>query len=392
MLVRSRLASIFGIFIVVFASACSKSPTGDSSAPKDNSAAVTSPDARQVDPVKAALRSVDAWVKAQNENKLDGYLALYDAAAFQGIKRTSSGTAQTYDFKAWKEERTRMFGTGVAVAADGPSVTTWKQNPTLGDNVVEVRFTQRWKNPRYADHGPKVLRFKLANDTTKIVYEELVSSSAGWDDSTAAAAPATKFLRARPQSPDRNGVDACAYLGGFGFACLDALIAEKNPVIRRYMRRMSDADARIAFDQWQAKQPGGVPHAEFADQCADQGPCGKTEGKSDDGYACLTRAESAIQENNEKESKAAHERACTCGSERAQIPIMGGFLACQGKTPDRRGQNIPTAEANEIRACAECDAEKGPAACKSEIERLAKTDADLAKYIETVHMPRCTQP
>jgi len=105
----------------------------------------------------------------------------------------------------------------------------------------------------------------------------------------AAAADANKFLRARPESGDRKSIDACAYIGGFGFACLDAMLAEKNPVLKRYMRRLSDADARQAFDAWQSKNPGGVPHAEFADQCADKGPCGGTPNKSDDGYACLTR-------------------------------------------------------------------------------------------------------
>ena len=106
----------------------------------------------------------------------------------------------------------------------------------------------------------------------------------------------------------------------------------------------------------------------------------------------MTRAESAIQQNNEAESKAAHARVCTCDSERAQIPIMGGFLACQGKTPEKRGVNLSSTEAAEIRACAECDAEKGPAACAKEIERLTKCDPDVAKYIVTVHVPRCGKP
>lgn len=203
---------------------------------------------------------------------------------------------------------------------------------------------------------------------------------------------AVKFVRSRPDSAERKGIDACAYLGGFGFACLDELIAEKNPVIKRYMRRLSDADARQAFDRWEKKEPLGVPHAEFSDQCADKGPCKGTAGKGDDGYACLTRAEMAIQENNEKESKTAHERACTCGAERAQIPISGGFLACNGKIAERRGQTLTSAEADEVRACAECDLEKGPAACAKEMERLTKSDPDLAKYIETVHIPRCGKP
>lgn len=394
-MLRSRRFDIL-LFVVCLLVGCdSKSDTkgtpGSGTANSGNSANAAAP----ADASKVALQAVDDWVSAQNQNKLDVYLGFYDSDSFRGIKRTTAGTEQKYDFKGWKDERSRMFGPDVKVAADDRQVTTGQQNPTLGADVVEVRFTQRWKNPRYADHGLKVLRLRVKNGTARIISEELISSDPGWDDSAAPpsiGAQGGKFIRARPESVDRKGADACAYIGGFGFACLDAMMAEKNPVIKRYMRRMSDADARLAYDQWVAKDPNGVPHAEFADQCADSGPCKGTAGKSDDGYACLTRAEAAIQQNNEAESKAAHARACTCDSERAQIPIMGGFLACQGKTPEKRGQNISTAEAKEIRACAECDAEKGAAACAKEVERLDKSDPDVAKYILTVHVPRCGKP
>lgn len=50
-------------------------------------------------------------------------------------------------------------------------------------------------------------------------------------------------------------------------------------------------------------------------------------------------------------------------------------------------------EAANILDCARCDAKKGPAACKSEIERLEKSDAPLADYVRTVQIPRCqTKP
>lgn len=55
------------------------------------------------------------------------------------------------------------------------------------------------------------------------------------------------------------------------------------------------------------------------------------------------------------------------------------------------GGYLSTTEANEIRACAECNAETGPAACAKEIERVSKSDAEVAKYIETVIVPRCKQ-
>ncbi len=382
------------VLVVAIGAGCgSKSASQGTSGTSAGAASSSEGKTGETDTAKIALQAVDEWVAAQNQNKLDAYLALYDADTFRGIKRTTSGIEQKYDFKGWKEERSRMFGADVQVAADDRQITTGKQNPTLGADVVEVRFTQRWKNPRYADHGLKVVRLRVKNGSARIFSEELISSEPGWDGSSPSIkAGSNKFVRARPESADRKGADACAYLGGFGFACLDAMLAEKNQVIKRYMRRMSDADARLAYDQWVAKNMNGVAHAEFSDQCADKGPCKGTAGKSDDGYACLTRAEMAIQEKNEAESRSAHERACKCGSERAQIPIMGGFLACQDKTPEKRGQNIATAEAVEIRACAECDAEKGAAACAKEVERLTKSDPELAKYIIEVHVPRCGKP
>ncbi|MDI1433677.1 hypothetical protein [Polyangium sorediatum] len=210
-------------------------------------------------------------------------------------------------------------------------------------------------------------------------------------DAKAAAGP---FVRERVAHSDAKGLDACAYLGGMGFACLDALIAEKDPIVRRYMRRLSDADARQAFDRLQRGEVTGVAHAEMSMGCADSGACGATKDIGDDGYACLTKAEMARQEKQTAEAQAAHARACKCSPERAQIPVMGGFLACDGATPVERGKNLTAEEAAEVRACGECDASTGPAACAKELTRLSKRDGDpdLAKYIETVHVPRCRRP
>ena len=212
--------------------------------------------------------------------------------------------------------------------------------------------------------------------------------------STGAAAGAVKFVRKRITPSDAKGLDACVYLGGMGFACVAALIAEKDPIVRRYMRRLSDAAARRAFDDLQRGEPNGVAHAEMALGCAESGPCGASKETLDDGYACLTKAEAAIQEKQTAVSKAAHARACKCSPERAQIPVTGGFLACDGATPVERGKNLTAEVADEVRACGECDPDKGPAACANEIKRLAASDGDpeLAKYLETVHVPRCGRP
>lgn len=367
-------------------------PTGAAPSVKAPSA---SKDVSDTEALTLSLRALDAWVAAQNQGKLDAYLSMYDAPSFRGVKRTSTGTEQSFDFKGWKDERSRMFGSDVTVAADAPKALAWTENPGLKPGVVEVRFTQRWKNPRYADHGPKVIHFQVKSGAALIVYEELISSSPGWDDD-AAAAPSPgngKFVRVRPQSmEERVGVDACAFLGGFGFACLDALLAEKDPVKKRYMRRLSDADARQAFDQFQRNEMNGVAHAEVAFGCADSGPCAATKETSDDGYACLTKAESLMQEKKTAEAKAAQARACRCSAKRAQIPVMGGFLACDGDTPVERGKNMSSEEAAEVRACGECDGARGPAACAKEIAKLSKSDADVAAYIEKVHVPRCQKP
>ncbi len=223
------------------------------------------------------------------------------------------------------------------------------------------------------------------------------TSSAGATTSNSAlpAAPliATKFVRERPAEP--SSVDACAFIGGMGFACVNALVAETDPVKQRYMRRMSDADAKQSFDAMMKGEPGGVAHAEIAMMCAEGGACKQKDPEGnelDDGYACLTKAQSMAFEKM-PEAAAVHARACTCDPVRAQIPVMGGYLACDGPgKPVARGQSLTVEEAKDIRDCAECNHETGPLACTREIERLQKTDAEVAKYIRTTHVPRCAQP
>lgn len=201
------------------------------------------------------------------------------------------------------------------------------------------------------------------------------------------------FVRARPDEP--TGVDACAFIGGMGFACANALKEEKDAVARRYMRRMSDADAKQSFDAFMRGEPNGVAHAEVAMMCADGGPCKQKDAEGnelDDGYACLTKAQSMAYEKL-PEVAAVHARACKCDHEGAQIPVMGGYLACDGPDkPVARGQNLSAEEAKDVRDCAECNADGGPAACKREIGRLEKSDAELARFIRDRHAPRCARP
>lgn len=212
--------------------------------------------------------------------------------------------------------------------------------------------------------------------------------------SPSATADSGAFVRQRPE--ERQSADACAYLGFGGFDCLDALLAENDPVVRRYMRRLSDADARLSKDAYTRGEAPGIPHAEMSVTCADRGPCGQKDANGntlDDGYACLTKAQLLTFQGDALDAVEAHKRACRCGADRAQIPIMGGFLACDGPSkPVERGGNLTLSEAQNIRACAECDHSKGAAACARELAALKPADPELARYIETIHIPRCQKP
>ncbi len=152
------------------------------------------------------------------------------------------------------------------------------------------------------------------------------ASASARTSASATVASSGAFVRERPLADEQHsGPDACAYIGGFGFNCVDALVDEKDPVKQRYMRRMSDADARQAFDA--LKRYGELnkaAHAEMAMLCATSGPCGATDKSGqvmDDGYSCLTAAEGARDQKEEAVSKAAHARACKCDPKRAQIPV-----------------------------------------------------------------------
>jgi hypothetical protein len=209
-----------------------------------------------------------------------------------------------------------------------------------------------------------------------------------------APAPVGPFVRQRPE--EAKSVDACAFIGGLGMACLDAFVAETDPVKKSYMRRLSDSDAAEAHDAKKRGEPHGVAHAEIALACADSGPCKQTSpdgNPMDDGYACLTKAEAAWQEGESAVAAAAQARACNCDPGRAIIPVMGGVLACDGPDkPSERGKDMSIEEAKDVRACATCDATTGAAACQRELERLDKKDAAVASYLRTVHIPRCQQP
>jgi hypothetical protein len=137
-----------------------------------------------------ARDALHAWQAAQLQGNEKDYFALYDAARFVGIKRTAGGAIQRYDFAAWMADRRKMLAGpngGPTVVADAVVFKDIEHPPgdsALGpEQPVQAEFVQRWKSRRYADHGRKIIRWGWRQGALRIVYEEMVSSAAGWDDS-----------------------------------------------------------------------------------------------------------------------------------------------------------------------------------------------------------------
>jgi hypothetical protein len=131
-----------------------------------------------------ALALLGRWLDTQNKGDLKGYLALYEPDHFVGIKRALKQKYRKFDFAGWKADREALFKTQPTVAAERPVVETWLDPKSLlRPGVSQLRFTQRWKNAHYSDHGTKVLAlWRDAQGHQHIVYEDLLSSLPGFDD------------------------------------------------------------------------------------------------------------------------------------------------------------------------------------------------------------------
>lgn len=191
-------------------------------------------------------------------------------------------------------------------------------------------------------------------------------------------------------------VDQCACLGATGMACGGAFDEEPDPVVRRFMLRMVEAEARVVLEELKTSGEGlSVPHAEAAMFCKESGPCGGKDADGnelDGGYACLTAASLAYDKKAPPASNAKLARACKCGAREARIPVMGGMgiLACSEKgEPMAFGASLELSVAQQVRACAECRVDGGLAACEAEVARLEASDPELAKYLVDKHAAHC---
>ena len=90
-------------------------------------------------------------------------------------------------------------------------------------------------------------------------------------------------------------------------------------------------------------------------------------------------------------SRSLHAKTCKCDDASLELPVMGGTLACDGSKAIDMSTSMSLEIAQEVRACAECDPARGPAACAAEQARLQRKDPKLGEYLEKVHIPRCSK-
>jgi|GEM_PF-3444705 len=236
------------------------------------------------DPTPDALRAATTtllaeWARLQHDGDAKGYLALYDARHFKGTKRTSSGDRKEYAYAAWAADRSKMIKNHPEVAVENVTIDTWRDaHKTLKPNLIHVRFTQRWRTPRYADHGPKIMQLVYSDDkgkpndpiTLKIVYEGLLQSRPGWDQ------PEATKVSLKTPATDAEARALWLFVGATGKDWEQKLASIPDaPQIRRALARSvlaEDLDCRhyvnegqCGVDDWRW---GPLPEkADFQDPC-----------------------------------------------------------------------------------------------------------------------------
>jgi len=212
-----------------------------------------------------------------------------------------------------------------------------------------------------------------------------------------ASGSSTAFVR-KPQAFG-DAVDACTQVGGNYFSCNGQYGEEKDPVVKRYLWRIAQGYAASESSYTHggtAIEKGEVPHAEVPYMCEPSKPCGaKTEsGELNGALNCLARAHEARLMKDATAARAAHAKACKCDADHGQFPAYNhtAFICDDQGKPAFIAPDMSKSEGDDIVACASCDAEKGPAACQREVQRLKNTDEALSKYIETTQVPRCRRP
>jgi hypothetical protein len=254
----NRACWIVAFVVVVALAGCGDKKTTEPPEQRDPEPAVK-PERPAQPPAKDVLTServdkevraqLKAWVAAQNAADFNAYIGMYQRRYFKGIKRTTSGKVKKMDFAGWKADRGRMFENKPVVAAESAEVATWLDpGADLKTGVSEVRFTQRWKTDRYADHGIKLLRFwRDPKGGQHIVYEDLLNAEPGWDRT--ADADVTPLVWSPPAS-EAEALALWQKLAPTGKDYQDKLAAIPNdPAIRGPMARALLAEGKLACEE-----------------------------------------------------------------------------------------------------------------------------------------------
>lgn len=151
----------------------SATPTGAGSTAKPGASAASS--AAPLDLAAETDTLLKSWLSAQNGGDHTAYMALY-GPGFHGVRRAADGTEKKLDRDGWSKDRERLFKNKQEVAADDVV------KKVDGDKVT-VKFTQRWKSAKSADHGEKQMELAAVDGKLRIVREELLWSERGWEDS-----------------------------------------------------------------------------------------------------------------------------------------------------------------------------------------------------------------
>ena len=135
---------------------------------------------------------VEVWAAAQNKLDAKAYFSFYEHKLFRGRKRTQRGVTD-FDWPHWQIDRAAMMKSNPVVAVENVAVSAWLDSGSkLARGIVRVRFLQRWRSARFADHGIKVvdLLYDGPSAALHILHEELLNSEPGFADA-APGAPRT---------------------------------------------------------------------------------------------------------------------------------------------------------------------------------------------------------
>lgn len=121
-----------------------------------------------------AIKFVEIWSNIYSTNTLSSYINLYNKNRFKGIKRTTDGQTNVYNYSGWIANKRNEFSKyKPTVDVSDVMVTSLNIN---GKTIVQ--FTQVWysNHTNYSDMGTKTMTLRKINGQILIEHEELLYS------------------------------------------------------------------------------------------------------------------------------------------------------------------------------------------------------------------------